>query len=191
MKDITLRNMSHIIAASEKRAEEKIFNQLKGLAGRGILSPVPGNYGKKGALLFPQQEIYRARTLLAALDNGFAADALTQFDAQMRRESREIYPDGKHVERSLDHAISALEAGTKNWIFQVGQLRIDGELEFSGHWAVDGRHGSAPDWLGQPPEGYEYSYAGSFEAVTSIMFTNVCLPIFNEIKRRDKEKKDS
>ncbi|AWD21108.1 hypothetical protein [Fuscovulum blasticum] len=186
MNTITLRDMANIIATSEKRAEEKVFNQLKGLAGRNILTAVPDIYGKKGALLFPQEEIYRARMLLAALDNGFAAEALAKFDSQMRSESRESYADGKHVERGLHHAIAALAVGTDKWVFQIGQLRVDGELDFSGHWAINGRHGSAPDWLAPPPDGFEYDCAGSFEAVSTIMFTNICQPIFAEIERREK-----
>ena len=186
MNTITLRDMASIIAKAETRPEEKVFNQLKGLAGRNILSALPDFYGKKGALLFRPKEIYRARMLLAALDNGFAADALATFDAQLRSESREVFANGTHVERSLEKAVAALGDENQAWQFQVGQQRINGKLAYSGHWTINGRHSEAThDWLSQPPEGYEFDYAGSLESVVTLMFTNICRPIFDEVARRE------
>lgn len=180
MKTITLRDMASIIATSEKRAEERIFNQLKGLAGRNILDAVPNIYGKKGALLFRPDEIYRARMLLAALDNGFAADVLAKLDAQMRATSTYTYPESAPVSRNLSEAVKSLsESKPSFWVFEVAQMRMDdGEVGFSGRWVVNGnRFPSHSDWLEVPEEGF----AGTLEAVTSFTFTYLCRPLFDPI----------
>lgn len=188
MNTITLRDMASIIAKAENRPEEKVFNQLKGLAGRNILTAVPDIYGKKGALLFPQDKIYRARMLLAALDNGFAADALAKLDAQMRATSTHTYPAGAPISRNLSQAVNSLDADKPSfWVFEVAQMRMDdGEVDFSGHWVVNGnRFPAHHDWLQIPEEGNVFDFAGTLEAVTSFTFTYLCRPIFNEVKRRN------
>lgn len=184
---ITLRDMANIIATAEKRAEERIFNQLKGLSGRNVLSAFPNRYGKKGALLFRQDEIYRARMLLAALDNGFAADALVKMDAQMCAETTWTYPDGTLVSRGLTQAVESLRKDKPSfWVFEVAQMRMDdGEIDFSGRWVVNGnRFPSQINWLEIPPDGLIFDFAGTLEAVTSFTFSYLCRPIFDEIERR-------
>lgn len=175
----TLRDMSGLIASCEQRPEEPIFNQLKGLAGRNILTPVADHYGRKGALLFLQDEVFRARMLLAALDNGFASEKLAKFDAQMRFEPRAIdVITGLHISPSFNAAISDLTAERPvMWVFEVGRVRIEGELGFSGHWIADGqRVGMIPDWS-EPRHG--------FEGVTTFAFTNLCASLHGAMKVED------
>jgi hypothetical protein len=186
MNTITLRYMSDTIAKSEKRPEEKIFNQLKGLAARDILASVPDLYGKKGALMFPRDEIYRARMLIAALDNGFSADVLAKLDAQMLATSTYLHPDSSET-RSLTQAVESLSADQPAfWVFEVAQLRMEsGEIDFSGRWVVNGnRFATHPDWLTIQDDGS--AFAGMLEVVTFFAFSYLCRPIFNEIERRAK-----
>ncbi|WP_151719330.1 hypothetical protein [Gemmobacter serpentinus] len=174
----TLRDISDLIATVEKRPEEPIFNQLKGLAGRGILQPIPDHYGKKGALLFPEKEVYRARMLLAALDRNLASGELAKFDAQMRFEAQDVA-----AIYSFDAAASDLLAAyespekARTWVFEVGYVRIDGVLGFSGHWIVNNRRRAVdPDWT---------ELRHGFEGVTTFPFTNLLAPIMGAIRRSE------
>lgn len=175
----TLRDMSNLIATCEQRAEEPVFNQLKGLAGRNILTPIADHYGKKGALLFPRDEVFRARMLLAALDNGFASEKLAKFDAQMRFEpSVHDVTNGRHLSPSFNAALADLTAEYPvMWVFEVGRVRIEGELGFSGYWIADGKRiGKIPDWS-EPRHG--------FEGVTTFAFTNLCAALHGAMKAED------
>lgn len=175
----TLRDISGLIADCESRPEEPIFNQLKGLAGRSILAPVADRYGKKGALLFPQGEVYRARMLLAALDIGFASEKIAKFDAQLRFDRRVLNPiSGEHYSPSLKAAIADLTAEKRvMWVFEVGRGRVEGEMDFSGHWIADGKRiGKVPDWSKPSP---------GFEGVITFAFTNLSAPLYGAMKAEE------
>ena len=67
-------------------------------------------------------------------------------------------------------ALADLKNGAPvKWVFEVARVRIDGELDFSGHWLADGRRFGLPDWK-EPRHG--------FEGVTTFEFTNLCAPVY-------------
>jgi hypothetical protein len=179
-----LRDFTTIIAKAEKRPDnERLFNQLKGLAARKLLNPLE-HYGPKGALLFLEREIYRARLLLAALDLGVSSENLAALDSAMRSESIEPLVAGGHVYRGLDHAVAGLESNER-WTLELIRLRSHetGEIVNSIYWIKNGmRPHDCPDVLNPPEDFYGYM-TGPVEAVLSIPFSLIAKPIWQQFRK--------
>jgi hypothetical protein len=179
-----LRDFTTIIVTAEGRPDEdKLFNQLKGLSARKLMKPLE-HYGPKGALLFPENEIYRARLLLAALDLGVSSDNLTALDSAMRSENIEAMVMGGHIYRGLDHAIAGIESDER-WVLELIRLRSHetGEIENSVYWIKNGmRPMDRVDVLNPPEDFYGY-VTGPVEAVLSIPFSTIAKPIWQQFRK--------
>jgi hypothetical protein len=171
----TLRDFTKIIVAAEKREdEEKIFNQLKGLAGRKLLCPIFDYYGPKGALLFAESEIYRARILLAAIDVGIASSDLAYLDAHINNETG----------LSLGPAIESLTDGNTDWLVELTRIRTpERGLETSVRWL---RNDYGGEGRVDPSARNSFSLGGPIEAVLYIRFTGICKAIWDEFRKADR-----
>lgn len=120
-----LREFSAIIAQADDRPEDKVFLQLKGLAGRGLLDPLKGLYGPKGALLFAEDELYRAAVLLAAVDMGIEAENMAKLNAHMRDGFGEALASvkGGRPELWVLEVVRIVEFGTGNPEIYVNWIR--------------------------------------------------------------------
>jgi hypothetical protein len=179
----TLRDFTKIICAAEMHRDEmKLFNQMKGLAARGLMSPIEGYYGPKGALLFPEAEIYRARMLLAAVDVGVSSKDLALLDAHMRANTtRPTLPIGENFTASLDAAITSLPKEDSHWVLEVLRIRSrdTGNIKSSVSWIVNGDRLGRADVFNPDVESLE----GPTEAILSIPFNPIARAIWLEIRK--------
>lgn len=185
MVDFSIRDFTDVISEAERRPDsEKLFNQIKGLAARKLLSPLP-HFGPKGALLFAESEIYRARVLLAAVDLGVSSDRLANFDAAMRAEEVEQPPFGPAVHRSLSDAIGGLSRA-EDWVLQLVRIRSldDGEIMDSISWIVNG---AAPvdDFNVRSTDEWPDFATGQIEAVLLIPFSRLVRSIFDLLRHAE------
>jgi hypothetical protein len=154
----TLRDFTDIILRAEgRKSPEKLFNQIKGLAARRLITPFEDQYGQKGALLFSERECYRARLLIAALDFGVCSDDLTEV-----------------ASIDMDAAVGAVTAmESEDWfleIIRVRSLAMD-QIVNSTRWVKGSCGLQSPD-VNQ----------SLIEAVLVICFTKTARLIFNQIK---------
>ncbi len=85
MRLYTLKDFSEAIRQAEGRPSiDRVHNQLRGVAARGLLAPVPDRYGPRGALLFDLDQIYDARLLIALIETGLESDSLASVIASAR-----------------------------------------------------------------------------------------------------------
>ncbi|NOX41571.1 MAG: hypothetical protein GXP05_13995 [Alphaproteobacteria bacterium] len=147
------------------------------------MTPIEDFYGSKGALLFPEAEIYRARLLLAALDMGVASDALAKVDASMRANTVRPTPSGNFT-ANLDTAIESLSDGNADWHLEFTRMRSrdDGEVKFSVGWIVNGDRLGRADTLRPEPGTIVESLTGPIEAVLILPFNHIARAIWREFR---------
>ncbi|TCM85174.1 hypothetical protein [Rhodovulum steppense] len=163
----TLRDFTTVISETEKRPNtEKVFNQLKGLAARGLMRPLPDRYGPKGALLFTASELFRARVLMAAIDMGLSSENLAKLGSDL---------DDKAL---MERAITDLSAAQPSlWLIEISWIRVP-EQESAGvygNWLRDEvrmRRGAA-----DPLAPDTVSVSGTIEGALYIRFTSIALPL--------------
>lgn len=162
----SLRDFTTVISETEKRPNpEKVFNQLKGLAARGLIHPLPDRYGPKGALLFAATELFRARVLMAAIDMGLSSENLAKLGSDL---------DDKDL---MARAITDLSAAQPSqWLIEISWTRVPEKegAAFYGNWLRDGvrlRPGS------DPLASDTVSVSGIIEGALSIRFTSIALPL--------------
>lgn len=173
----TLREISAAIAKAEKRPdEERIFQQLKGAAARGLMKYVD-TYGPKGAMRFDLEEVAKARMILRAVDSGMTSTVLATFVNDLRIETRKSLPGGD-LTLSLAEAVRCI--GDADWSLQVvvtrGVVGEDdaGELQHSVTWLMNGQRFNDTD----PLDPQSVIPGKTIEEVRFIRFSALVLPIF-------------
>ena len=162
-----IRQIARLFAEADKHSDEdRIHLQLRALAGKGLLSPIPNLYGPKGALYYPEREVYRARLLIAAVDLGIAGQNLIKLDSALSHR--------------LDDAIRGAAASI-DWRFEIVFIRLvgSGEIGVNCGWIANGnRFGRESDPLALQDAGFAVdSLAGSIETVTIILFSRLARPV--------------
>lgn len=126
---LTLSELATRICEAEHRDDTpRLANQLRGMADRGVLTPIVETRAPKAAKRFPEIELYRARILLAAVNAGTESGNLAKVNA--------------HMARQLPGAIEAARAGeSANWVLEITRIVqwLTGDLGLYIGWMVDGR----------------------------------------------------
>lgn len=168
----TIRGFSNHIAQAHNRREDKVFLQLKGLAGRGMLESYEGFYGPKGALLFPEDELYRAAVLLAAVNSGIESENMKKLAAHMR--------DG------FNAALDAAKTGASDvWILEIARI-LEFETDTPGiyvNWIKNGRRlGTDPV---DPLSPDTMSLGGNICGVLQIPVSVLIVPLWREMQKAE------
>lgn len=165
----TIQNFASAIREAENRHDEAaIFNQVKGLQGRGLLHH-SGLYGPRGALLYSASEAIRVRLLIAALDAGIRSGDLGKLNS--------------YIEEKLPAFANSLD---RYWLVEIARVRDadTDELGISVSWHIDGRHlGAAADPLSDIPGTEVVSAAGTpVESVLIIRASDLVRPLIAKLR---------
>lgn len=168
----SLRDFAERIATAEgfSLPADRLFLQLKGLAGRGLLTPEEF-YGPRGARLYLEGEAYKARLLLAAIDAGFEATNLDRIASAI-----------EEYLLALGSALALQPAPECRLEVSVIRQAPSGEQGVFPSWRIGGEHrGPGADPLAAGDDAF--SVAGTLESIVIIRASAILLPLFKEFRK--------
>ena len=183
----TLNQITDALTAAAGRPDRgRVFQQLRNLHQRGSLKHFDTG-GPKGAFRFAEFEIYVARILSAAVENGIAGDELGRLEATLRHGRTAVFADAS-MTISLDANLARMTGDNpEQWLIEIARARDleTGQMHSSFAWArreSDGRinrFGSLyPDPLS--PE-VVMGDGGAVEGVTLLAITKMLAPLIKNI----------
>jgi hypothetical protein len=183
MEPITLKAAAALIARAELiDSADKVFQQLRGLANRGLLKSFD-NLGPKAGYRYNRDEILAARLLIAALNCGVRSSVMDAFRNTLRIENTRVLPDGTHINFSLEQAIGAATAPERSneiWVLEVTFFRTtDGDVEHLLIWHKDNLASAKNNFIASDPANINVVWEGS----TTIPVTRILNPIVEEFRR--------
>lgn len=174
MRLFTLKDFSEAIREAEGRPSiERVHNQLRGVAARGLLAPVPDRYGPRGALLFERDKVFEGRILIALIEIGLESESLAAVMAKARVGRTSI-----GGELNLAAAITSIASGiAAEWKLEIVGSREPGQSgDFLGYfpqWIRDGNRFGAAD----PHSEDSYVIGRTIECVLTVNATRLFMPL--------------
>ena len=183
MRLFTLKDFSEAIREAEGRPSiDRVHNQLRGVAARGLLAPVPDRYGPRGALLFERNRVYEGRLLIALIEIGLESDSLAAVMAKARIGRTSI----EGGELSLSAAIASLGSSiAEDWKLEIIGSREPGEsgdlLGYFPQWLRNGDRFGAAD----PHANDSYVVGRTIECVLTVNATRLFAPLHKLLREEN------